>query len=98
MSIGYFADRFSKKWVMFASYFVTAATIPLLLKVTPDSSFFLYAFAIMFARTQRFVFWAEDATSEPEPNTAYSTPSKSSSVISPSSRFDWLTTVTAGKA
>ncbi len=35
LSIGYFADRFSKKWVMFASYFVTAATIPLLLKVTP---------------------------------------------------------------
>jgi len=27
---------------------VTAATIPLLLKVTPDSNFFLYAFAILF--------------------------------------------------
>jgi MFS family permease len=48
LSIGYFADKFPKKWVMFASYFVTAATIPILLKVTPESNFYLYAFAILF--------------------------------------------------
>ena len=48
LSIGYFSDRFSKKWVMFVTYFIVAATIPLLLKVRPDDNFFLYAFAIMF--------------------------------------------------
>ena len=48
LSIGYFADRFPKKWVMFGSYFVTAATIPLLLHVRPESNFYLYAFAILF--------------------------------------------------
>jgi MFS family permease len=48
LSIGYFSDRFSKKWVMFATYFIVAATIPLLLKVSPADNFFLYAFAIMF--------------------------------------------------
>jgi len=46
--IGYFADKFSKKWVMFATYFVVAATIPLLLSVRPDSSLYLYAFSVLF--------------------------------------------------
>lgn len=48
LSIGYFADKFSKKWVMFVTYFIVAATIPLLLRVHPGSDFFLYAFAILF--------------------------------------------------
>lgn len=48
LSVGYFADRFSKKWVMFVTYFIVAATIPLLLSVHPGSSFYLYAFAILF--------------------------------------------------
>ena len=48
LSIGFLADKFSKKWVMFATYFIVAATIPLLLQVKPDSGFYLYAFAIMF--------------------------------------------------
>lgn len=48
LSIGYFADKFSKKWVMFATYFIVAATIPLLLRVHPGSEFYLYAFAILF--------------------------------------------------
>jgi MFS family permease len=48
LSIGYFADKFPKKWVMFVTYFIVAATIPLLLQVRPDSEFYLYAFAILF--------------------------------------------------
>jgi len=48
LSIGYFADKFSKKWVMFVTYFIVAATIPLLLQVRPGSDFYLYAFAILF--------------------------------------------------
>lgn len=46
--IGYFADKFPKKWVMFATYFIVAATIPLLLQVRPGSDFYLYAFAVLF--------------------------------------------------
>jgi MFS family permease len=48
LSIGYFADRFAKKWVMFCTYFIVAATIPLLLRVQPGSDVFLYSFAILF--------------------------------------------------
>lgn len=48
LSIGYFADKFSKKWVMFVTYFIVAATIPLLLRVHPGSDFYLYAFAVLF--------------------------------------------------
>jgi MFS family permease len=48
LSVGYFADKFSKKWVMFSTYFLTAATVPLLLQVHPGSDFFLYAFAVLF--------------------------------------------------
>ena len=46
--IGGLADRFSKKAVMTSTYFVVAATIPLLLLVRPSSEMFLYAFAVMF--------------------------------------------------
>ena len=46
LSIGYFADRFPKKYVMTATYFIVAATIPLLLIVKPPETPF--AFAILF--------------------------------------------------
>ena len=48
LSIGYFADKFSKKWVMFATYFIVAATIPLLLAVRPGADLTLYTFAVLF--------------------------------------------------
>jgi MFS family permease len=38
LAIGGMADMFSKKWVMAATYFVVAATIPMLLTVTPTRS------------------------------------------------------------
>lgn len=46
--IGGLADKFSKKTVMTVTYFLVAATIPLLLAVRPDNEFYLYAFAILF--------------------------------------------------
>jgi MFS family permease len=46
--IGGLADRFSKKAVMTATYFLVAATIPLLLIVRPGSDMLLYAFAVLF--------------------------------------------------
>lgn len=46
--IGGLADRFSKKAVMTATYFLVAATIPLLLAVRPSNESFLYGFAILF--------------------------------------------------
>jgi MFS family permease len=46
LGIGGLADRFSKKWVMAATYFIVAGTIPLLFTVTPTSS--PVAFAILF--------------------------------------------------
>jgi MFS family permease len=48
LSIGYFADIFSKKRVMTATYFVVSATILLMLSVTPDRPSSLYIFAIAF--------------------------------------------------
>lgn len=48
LSIGYFADIFSKKRVMTVTYFVVAATIFLLLSVTPERPSSLYVFAIAF--------------------------------------------------
>lgn len=46
--VGYVADRMSKKLVMTATYVLVAATIPLLLLVTPDQPQWLYAFAVLF--------------------------------------------------
>jgi MFS family permease len=46
--IGGLADRFSKKAVMTGTYFLVAATIPLLLLVRPNNQMFLYAFAVLF--------------------------------------------------
>jgi MFS family permease len=46
LSIGYFSDRFVKKYVMTATYFIVAATIPLLLIVKPPET--PTAFAVLF--------------------------------------------------
>jgi MFS family permease len=46
LAIGGLADRFSKKWVMTGTYFLVAATIPMLLTVSPGRS--PVAFAILF--------------------------------------------------
>jgi len=46
--IGGLADKFSKKAVMTATYFLVAATIPLLLVVRPGTDLYLYAFAVLF--------------------------------------------------
>jgi MFS family permease len=43
LAIGGLADRFSKKWVMTATYFLVAATIPILLTVSPSHSPVLFA-------------------------------------------------------
>jgi MFS family permease len=48
MSIGYLADLFSKKRVMTATYFIVAATILLLLSVSPARHLSLYFFAVVF--------------------------------------------------
>jgi MFS family permease len=46
--IGGMADRFSKKWVMTATYFLVAGTIPILLIVRPSNPMYLYMFALLF--------------------------------------------------
>lgn len=46
--IGGLADRFSKKWVMTATYFLVAGTIPILLIVRPSHEMYLYMFALLF--------------------------------------------------
>jgi MFS family permease len=46
--MGYLADRFSKKWVMLATYALVAGTIPLLQLVTPASPNNVYIFACLF--------------------------------------------------
>jgi MFS family permease len=48
LGMGYLADRFTKKWVMFITYFIVAATIPLLLHVRPGQEAWLYVFAVLF--------------------------------------------------
>ena len=46
--MGWLADRFTKKYVMTATYAMVALTIPLMLLVRPGSSTELYAFAVLF--------------------------------------------------
>jgi len=46
--IGGLADKFSKKWVMTATYFLVAGTIPILLIVRPSNETYLYTFAVLF--------------------------------------------------
>ena len=48
LGIGYLADLFPKKLVMTATYFAVAATILLLLSVSPSRPYSLYVFAIAF--------------------------------------------------
>ncbi len=49
LSIGYFADVLPKKWVMTATYFIVAATIPLLLMVRPPEDPIVFAIVFGFA-------------------------------------------------
>lgn len=44
--IGWCSDKLSMKWVMTATYFIVAATVPLLLGVHPGGS--VYSFAVVF--------------------------------------------------
>jgi MFS family permease len=46
--IGGLADRFSKKWVMTATYVLVAVTIPILLAVRPSQEMTIYIFAVLF--------------------------------------------------
>lgn len=46
--VGYVADKMSKKLVMTLTYVLVAATIPLLLLVTPETPEYLYVFAVLF--------------------------------------------------
>ena len=46
LAMGGLSDRFPKKWVMTATYFLVAATIPMLLTVSPSRS--PVAFAVLF--------------------------------------------------
>ncbi|MFN7647760.1 MAG: MFS transporter [Acidobacteriota bacterium] len=46
--MGILADKFSKKWVMVATYMLVAGTIPLLLLATPENPVYVYLFAILF--------------------------------------------------
>lgn len=48
IGMGWLADRFTKKYVMMATYFVVALAIPLLLQVSPDSEATLYIFGVVF--------------------------------------------------
>ncbi len=48
LSIGYFADLFSKKKVMTATYFIVAITILLMLSISPQHPFTVYLFALVF--------------------------------------------------
>lgn len=46
--MGWLADRFTKKYVMTATYALVALTIPLMLLVRPGNGWELYAFALLF--------------------------------------------------
>lgn len=46
--MGWLADRFTKKYVMTVTYLLVALTIPLLLLVRPEQTYYLYVFAILF--------------------------------------------------
>ncbi|MGE5569172.1 MAG: MFS transporter [Rhodospirillales bacterium] len=49
LAIGAFADKFPKKWVMTVSYFLSAATIPLLLAVQPPANPWFFSILFGFA-------------------------------------------------
>jgi len=46
--MGWAADRFPKKYVMVATYFLVASTIPLLLLVKPHQEYYVYLFSVLF--------------------------------------------------
>ena len=46
--MGYLADRYNKKYVMMATYFLVAGTIPMINLVRPDQPEYMYLFAILF--------------------------------------------------
>jgi MFS family permease len=46
--MGWMADRFSKKLVTTIAYLLVAVTIPLLLMVHPEHTYYVYVFAVMF--------------------------------------------------
>jgi len=46
--MGWMADRFPKKYVMSITYLLVAVTIPLLLLVRPERTYYLYVFAVLF--------------------------------------------------
>jgi MFS family permease len=48
IAMGYLADRYSKKYVMVVTYFLVAATIPLLFLVRPETPEYVYVFAVLF--------------------------------------------------
>jgi sugar phosphate permease len=46
--VGWGSDKFSKKWVMTATYLLVAITIPVLLLCKPTQPEFVYLFAVLF--------------------------------------------------
>ena len=46
--MGWLADRYPKKYVMTSTYLLVAITIPLLLLVRPEQTYYLYVFAVLF--------------------------------------------------
>ena len=46
--MGYLADKYNKKVVMMATYFLVAATIPMIFLVRPEQPEYMYAFAVLF--------------------------------------------------
>jgi MFS family permease len=46
--VGWLADVLPKKYVMVATYFIVAATIPVLLLVQPHQEYYVYIFSIVF--------------------------------------------------
>lgn len=48
VSVGYLADRYSRKILMIAIYGLVAAAIPMLFLITPEQPYFVYPFAMVF--------------------------------------------------
>jgi MFS family permease len=46
--MGYLADKYNKKLVMMATYFLVALTIPMIFLVRPEQPEYMYVFAILF--------------------------------------------------
>ena len=48
LTVGYLSDRYSRKALMIVIYALVAAAIPMLFLITPEQSFFVYPFALVF--------------------------------------------------